>query len=347
MPRAKKAPSAKKRAGAKQRSPAKRPTGKRAAPKRTVRKAPPSAARKAKSLAAAPSAGRFQRARIVMVSEAMSSDPSAGTVPDSPEFVHRILAEGDSWFSIGAIPIVTAPGPTNLLRELMFGRPAAILSLADPGDTLRRMSTLVQNERLRRFTANPNFASKWDLVLLSGGGNDLIDSAAAIVKTPVTGGSTDANDYVDLRQLAALLASVQDGYRRIVALRDAEGSSCAGKPLLTHTYDYPTPRPAPVTFAPLKVLGPWLHSTFEDRRTPQAMRGAITKLLIDRLAEALLALTDELADFHVVDTRGTLAQADPAAKGNDADWQNEIHPNLGGYRKLAAVVSPVIRSLLP
>ena len=38
----------------------------------------------------------------------------------------------------------------------------------------------------------------------------------------------------------------------------------------------------------------------------------------------------------LVDTRGTLARAQPSATGNDNDWLNEIHPNTGGYGKIAA-----------
>ena len=59
-------------------------------------------------------------------------------VEDNPEAV-RILAEGDSWFSIGGFP------GSNLLFPLRLPRPAILVSLAQPGDTIRRMSSIASN----------------------------------------------------------------------------------------------------------------------------------------------------------------------------------------------------------
>jgi hypothetical protein len=48
----------------------------------------------------------------------------------------------------------------------------------------------------------------------------------------------------------------------------------------------------------------------------------------------------------VVDTRNTLVRANPTERGNSNDWINEIHPNLGGYRKIAARLSARINAVL-
>jgi lysophospholipase L1-like esterase len=48
----------------------------------------------------------------------------------------------------------------------------------------------------------------------------------------------------------------------------------------------------------------------------------------------------------VVDTRNTLAPADPAATGSSGDWLNEIHPTPAGYRKIAARLSDAIDETL-
>ena len=64
----------------------------------------------------------------------------------------------------------------------------------------------------------------------------------------------------------------------------------------------------------------------------------VANYLTDKLAEGILALEDgpaEIADFHVVDTRGTLVPADLGSTGDSNDRQNEIHPNGPGYEKLA------------
>ena len=60
--------------------------------------------------------------------------------PDNPDYPWHFLAEGDSWFTIAAIP------SSNLLLELRLGRWTQILNLAYPGDTLRNIETLVEQQ---------------------------------------------------------------------------------------------------------------------------------------------------------------------------------------------------------
>ena len=96
--------------------------------------------------------------------------------PDNPDYPWHFLAEGDSWFTIAAIP------SSNLLLELRLGRWTQILNLAYPGDTLRNIQALVGNKDLTRFLAKKNFCSHFDALLLSGGGNDLIDGVGALIR---------------------------------------------------------------------------------------------------------------------------------------------------------------------
>ncbi len=46
-----------------------------------------------------------------------------------------------------------------------------------------------------------------------------------------------------------------------------------------------------------------------------------------------------------VETGDTLTPSSPAATGDDADWVNEIHPNRGGYARLAAKFKPQLAAL--
>ncbi|WP_373509036.1 hypothetical protein [Thiocapsa sp.] len=48
----------------------------------------------------------------------------------------------------------------------------------------------------------------------------------------------------------------------------------------------------------------------------------------------------------MVDTRGALTRAALGHRGDSQDWQNEIHPNGGGYEKLAKRIEPVLEGLL-
>jgi len=90
----------------------------------------------------------------------------------------------------------------------------------------------------------------------------------------------------------------------------------------------------------MPLLGPWIlrELTREGIEIPEQHWVPLANYLLDRLAESLLALEDPvkgIANFHVVDTRGTLVPAEPGNRANSNDWINEFHPNGAGYRKLA------------
>lgn len=260
--------------------------------------------------------------------------------PDDPDYAWRILSEGDSWFTIGAIP------SSSLLYELRLKARTIILNLGYPGDTIANVAQLSANTEFTRRLVHPNWASDWNALLLSGGGNDLIDQAADIIRSTPTGSGKKAAHYVDAERLDVFKQGVQAGYRTIVALRDSDGSPNQGKPIVVHTYDYPTPRPSPATFLIVPITKPWMHPVFEKHQVPKSLRIGVAEILLDALAEALLELGQELPAFHVVDTRNTLERADIDAKGNSGDWLNEIHPNGDGYRKIANKLAAKLHKLL-
>jgi lysophospholipase L1-like esterase len=260
--------------------------------------------------------------------------------PDDPGYGWRMLSEGDSWFTIGAIP------SSNLLYELRLNKPTIILNLGYPGDTIANVAQLSGNTEFTRRLVHPNWASDWDALLLSGGGNDLIDQAADIIRSTPTDTGKKAVHYVDADRLEAFKQGVQAGYRTIVALRDSAGSPNQGKPIVVHTYDYPTPRPSPANFLIVPITKPWMHPVFERYQVPKSLRIKVAEILLDALAEALLELGNELPAFHVVDTRNTLERADIDAKGNSGDWLNEIHPNGDGYRKIANKLAAKLHKVL-
>jgi lysophospholipase L1-like esterase len=261
-------------------------------------------------------------------------------VVGDPQYPWHLLAEGDSWFSIGALP------SSNLLYELRLKRWAQVFNIAYPGDTLRRVADLAANRDLSTWLAKPNFATHFDALLLSAGGNDLIAAAPRLLRSEPAAGALpdDPAAYVDAQALAALLSDLRDGIARIVALRDSEPSASRGAPLFVHTYDYLTPRNAPARFLNVPTRGPWLYPVLVAAGVNAEMRQRVARLLVDALADTLLSLA--LPAVHVVDTRNTLAPADPASTGSSGDWLNEIHPTPAGYRKIAARLSDAIDETL-
>jgi hypothetical protein len=133
--------------------------------------------------------------------------------PESANYRWRLLAEGDSWFTLGGLPT------SNLLFSLRFAGPAIIASCAMPGDTIRHMAEIAAN---RELEAAPDlrFGCTWDALLLSGGGNDLIDRIRDIVLPAATrpaGATPDA--CCDEQAILALQDDIAAGYRRICAMR--------------------------------------------------------------------------------------------------------------------------------
>lgn len=284
------------------------------------------------------------RGKVLLYSQyvpGMDVLPGEPTGPDDSSFKKRILCEGDSWFSIGGIP------SENLLSFLDFDQPTLLCNLARHGDTIRQMSSISLNPDLEKLIRRPNFATGWDAIFLSGGGNDLIDilieGLHPIICAPSVGAGAHPSDYVNRVNLAKLETDIQKSYQRIAALRDGSLKN-AETPIVIHLYDYPTPRNAPTEFFGIGVRGPWLYRAFKKQNIPQNLWITLADDLFRWLGGVLTKLPQQIKNFHVINTHNTLTPASLGSVGEDGDWLNEIHPSAQGYQKLAAVISPVLDS---
>jgi len=278
----------------------------------------------------------MQRAQVIrpvdFEGEAMAVDLNA--------YALRLLAEGDSWFSLGSVP------PKNLIFELRYAESAVVLNLAYPGDEVQRMfrrMTDYGDEFAGWLSMRSTF--RWDAILLSGGGNDLVAALPHLLRAGVAVADIDPEHperLIDSAALAQLRRYLTESYTGFVGVRDRPGSPNAGVPMFAHTYDYPTPNDAPAR-GPLGIRlgGPWLFPSVNGT-LPTELWEPVIDYLVDRIAETLLELPAQLPQFHVVDTRGTLRRARLGAGGPSGDWENEIHPDRGGYRKLAARIAAAI-----
>lgn len=262
---------------------------------------------------------------------------------DFSSYDYRLLADGDSWFAWSQFNL--APS-SNILEQLAFRKPAVIVSLAYSGDVIRDISDTRRNMALY-FELQ---ALRYHVLLLSGGGNDLIDalrpkSGAAPIIVPRAASAPDtAKAYVDTAALDALTAGVLDSYRRIIAMRDRSDSNAA-TPIVLHTYDFPTPRNARAKLLGRPAIGPWLLPALKSAAVPPERFEGVTAIVFNALAEALLSLHDAANHIHVVDTRDTIARAAPDTTALSGDWINEIHPDAHGYALLAGKVGEALAGL--
>jgi hypothetical protein len=273
-------------------------------------------------------------------------DPGSAQPGTDPDFFDlHLLAEGDSWFTLGGIPT------SNYLFNLRFHENTMIVNCGTFGDTIKHMADLTDNPDFRAALSAQD-GLPWHALLLSGGGNDLIDEARNII-LPLASRPAMAmpnpEDYCDPTQLAQLVSTVQTGYQTLVGLRDAPGSPAQDQPVITHTYDFPTPRNAPARFFSVGILGPWLYSAMTEAQVPEQDWQALSDYLLNVLGDTILGLTqgpNALPNFHVLETRGVLKRAKPNTTGASRDWLNEIHPDFDGYKKLARKMSELLDGIL-
>lgn len=299
--------------------------------------------------------------RIHTPAELRSNDPPALDL-----FGARLLAEGDSWFTLGTLNLFQA---SNLLNELVFVRSVGIVNCAHPGQTLHHMADDASaGGDFDTLLRKPGFAGSWDAVLLSAGGNDLIDAAQQrprrrdgspappedrLLRTPAEAGAGTPGAgparFVSEPGWARLARYLRANLRRLVAVRDAGPN--AGIPLCLHTYAVPTVWRCGTVGA----QDGWLWPAFEAFGIPTAERDAVTRELFERLrtlwlqADAASGHADALPAVHVFDSATAVNLQPPdvnRAKGPSGDWINEIHPDNGGYRKLGAAFGAFVEQHL-
>lgn len=213
---------------------------------------------------------------------------------EAGEDVSILLAEGDSWFSFG--------GATGNLLMALDDDKRLIVSCAYPGDTLRNISDMNNDAFKRMLTVKYGF--KWDAILLSAGGNDVIDSIGDFVF------KTGEFDFVSF---ALKMLDIKRWYRNVITDIRKE-QDC---PIVCHTYDHITPD----TNGGYLRAGPWIGKKASKQ---------ITNRIIDELADTLMSMEP----LTVIDTRGTLESKVWRKWGWQKHFKNEIHPTVLGYKLL-------------
>jgi hypothetical protein len=234
-----------------------------------------------------------------------------------------VLLFGDSWFWY---PI---PGVGSLADKFNdFGRAQALslvsigdvgMEIGDPGKPLLyQLSTFLQWE-----------AGTVDLIAVSGGGNDFAgpDDLDPLMRS---GNPNAPKSWFKKAEMDDLFQRIRAGYERVIYLRD---TFCPGVTILTHAYDY-----AHASGRGFLTFSPWIKPSFDTFKVPDALRPALVKIIIDRLALVQTQLAKQTKNYKFINTRGSLTAA---------EWSNEIHPTREGFQKLAGKFFPQFKSRFP
>lgn len=284
-------------------------------------------------------------------------DLDSDNPPHLDQYSWRFLAEGDSWFSIGSLnPFKSA----NLTQNLEFLRRTCLVSCAQPGDTLLHMSELGADPWFQHLLFGRR-AQPWTAILLSAGGNDLIDAAHVPPSGPAAAdrslrlllkpeewgvASEGVSRFISAEGWARFAQYLRANFDHVIAMRDDSGSQSIGAPIFTHTYAFPTPRDAPSG-----PLGPWLYPAMRQYQLPVTEWIGISRELLTRLGDVLKSIAADSARYpnvHVFDS-AQLVELEPARLGDtgvSGDWSNEIHLTRKGCAKLAQAWSRQIDRVL-
>lgn len=256
----------------------------------------------------------------------------------------RVLADGDSWFDL--------PLKSDIIRELRAPLPQRplldITNLARHGNTLQYLLGAPTRGGFYRALSEEHY----DLLLFSGGGNDLLSdfSLRPILRRKTPGTSPEA--LLDMTSLRRRLDQLGRLYERLLACV-AQASRNPSIKVIAHTYDFMWPRNAPYDVptwvveamrktygiyipasysapgqASVAVRGPWIDPILRERGIHDAAeKHEITRLVLTAFGTTLQGIAASSAGrLVVVDTQGTL--------GPD-HWSDEIHPSASGARLLA------------
>lgn len=239
----------------------------------------------------------------------------------------QVLAEGDSWFDY---PVPLFGGGVIPRLEKRLGLP--ILNLAKAGDETRFMLGVAQRLKLADLLRSGSPAGgAWDVLLFSGGGNDIVDNPLALWLKDFDPALSPAEQLHGPR-FAAALTLVRAAYEDLITLRDTHSP---GTHLVFHCYDFALPDGRGIC-----NMGPWLKPAFDLRGFPdQASAWAVVKEMLGQFA-AMLAKLGRQSGVTVVNAQGTLAPVKAA-------WHNELHPAKDGFNQMADIFASTLRTLFP
>lgn len=254
------------------------------------------------------------------------TNPLATTEP-------MFLAEGDSWFN------KFYPARGNLLEQLDLTQRTHMLDHSWSGDKADDMFAPNRIDAIAQYLDLYPFRA----ILLSAGGNDVIGNIGALL----AGSGNTAT--LSNAAVESAFDDVEDLLRNFCRARSTSTRNAATR-IFIHAYDFVIPRNAPVKG---NLAGPWVYPRLIAKGvTSKARQTDLVRELLMRWLERLTTLAEptsakHIDGFHVLLTQGILTPANANDSGRSGDWEDEIHPTVAGYRKIAArLFNPLLNGIL-
>lgn len=208
----------------------------------------------------------------------------------------RIVSEGDSWFQY---PIILKDTIDYLIDHY------AVFSLGAAGDLLKNMADKQEYIRALRDTGA-------EILLLSGGGNDLVAGGALASHLEEFDADLMPADYL-LPSFQALLDDALTHYSRMFRQVHQQFPHVN---VLCHGYDYPVPNNDRWLGKPMQARG------IRDK----SLQKAIARCMMDQFNRRLRRAARAMPNVTYIDCRNLIG---------DHRWYDGLHPNNSGYADVA------------
>lgn len=242
------------------------------------------------------------------------------------------LAHGNSWFDYPLNGNDFSLEPTDVIAQLskMGAQPPLILNISHYGDATTDELSLPKQQRMIEALHDPNNwlgSKKPDVILFSGGGNDIAGEQFCIFLNYAAPGAKGLN----ADRFEKALGMVEASYLDLFAFRD---KYAPGVPVVGHSYDFPIPNGAHPACA-----GPWLLPSLQYCNwSVQDGIGIVREALAAFATMQQSLASDPKNNFVLAPTQGLL---------KPADWANELHPFPKGFETIAAAVFKVLKDKFP
>lgn len=270
----------------------------------------------------------------------------------------RVLVEGDSWVKYDSVPF--NPTPANLFLGTCEYFQCVSLSLTESGDTVSNMLgpfvdfskndlPIETNPRgqsnLGKLADYLKPESGFDLLFFSGGGNDVVDNLANMLRPFER--NLAAQDALIEERVRAQMEALRRGYRWLLGVRDRISPRTR---VVTHQYGVPNLRKGGFKRLGINLTKDWIKPQFRERGylaasgTPSDAEIALMTDVVERLMQSFGTMLAELQSdprvhkFYVGPTRSVLAPE---------HWRDEMHLTDAGFRLAARQLQGKLRELFP
>jgi hypothetical protein len=200
----------------------------------------------------------------------------------------------------------------------------------------------------RYFTNHDPSRPKPKALLIGGGGNDVVYGFEDDVKkTPLyklLSPRAGEDPLVEAEVYKFIDGTLAGFYRTIIDCIVVELKGHTDIPILIHSYDHPIPDGREDAKS---GNGPWLKPVFGARGISDlTVSRDVMRRLIDRLNKMVadVAKTNP-GRVYPINLTGTLAAGYGTPDKYELLWANELHPNMTGFDRLAAVIAARLKTL--